>query len=301
MIPFHINYYYFRKSIRTLLLKNLFPLGESGVRFKDFIFGDILTSLSKPITSIVISFCLLYCIECKENNTRSNCNRNATISVFASLIPYVIRFFQCLNKWYYTKNTWPHGFNALKYIGAFTNTLIGWMYATKKISLFIYLIIGFVSVSYLLFWDYYMDWGLFRNFKSIQENKKSNVKNDLNVNNQNDSYYSISNENNINTIINGRECRFLLRDKLMYPSTYYYVAMLINFILRLIWLVGFIQLSFIDSVLEGEIKIFFFSFVEILRRIIWTTLRVENENVNNLEKYRSIMEIPSLPDKFNDS
>jgi hypothetical protein len=37
---------------------------------------------------------------------------------------------------------------------------------------------------------------------------------------------------------------------------------------------------------------------ELYRRAQWSLLRVENENINNFEKYRVIMEIPSLPDDF---
>lgn len=37
---------------------------------------------------------------------------------------------------------------------------------------------------------------------------------------------------------------------------------------------------------------------EAYRRAQWSLFRVENENVNNFEKYRTIMEIPKLPDDF---
>jgi hypothetical protein len=37
------------------------------------------------------------------------------------------------------------------------------------------------------------------------------------------------------------------------------------------------------------------SLAEVYRRTQWSLFRVENENVNNFEKYRVIMEIPKLP------
>jgi hypothetical protein len=36
---------------------------------------------------------------------------------------------------------------------------------------------------------------------------------------------------------------------------------------------------------------------EAFRRSQWSLFRVENENVNNLEKYRNILEIPKLSDE----
>lgn len=36
---------------------------------------------------------------------------------------------------------------------------------------------------------------------------------------------------------------------------------------------------------------------EAFRRAQWAVLRVENENINNYEKYRSILEIPEMKDE----
>ena len=104
-----------------------------------------------------------------------------------------------------------------------------------------------------------MDWGLFREW---------NRKNDL----------------------------LFLRSRILYPKIFYYIAIIVNFLLRFIWFTSFISLG-LDSIVEGEIKMLFFSVAEIIRRIQWCLLRVENENVNNLEKYRSVFDIPMLPDE----
>ena len=97
----------------SLLIKNFLPIGAHGVKFRDFIFGDILTSLVKPFTSFYISMCLLTCIRCRENNTRGDCSRADIKTLIIVLCPYTIRFFQCLNKWYYTGLTWLHAANAI--------------------------------------------------------------------------------------------------------------------------------------------------------------------------------------------
>ena len=39
-----------------------------------------------------------------------------------------------------------------------------------------------------------------------------------------------------------------------------------------------------------------YAFLGVFRRWFWALLRVENEHVNNFEKYRTILEIPELDD-----
>lgn len=158
---------------------------------------------------------------------------------------------------------WPNAFNALKYIGGLTNAYVGWLYNNKVLGVVPYVLTGVITISYQLYWDYYMDWGLFRELDN--KNKK-----------------------------------IFLREKLLYPSYYYYSAMINNFILRFIWLTNFISLGLSDAIIEGEIKSIFYSICEIFRRVIWCLFRVENENVNNYEKYRTILDMPMLPEFKND-
>jgi hypothetical protein len=39
----------------------------------------------------------------------------------------------------------------------------------------------------------------------------------------------------------------------------------------------------------------FLGIMEIYRRAQWSLFRLENENINNYEKYRTVLEIPRLP------
>jgi len=92
--------------------------------------------------------------------------------------------------------------------------------------------------------------------------------------------------------------RYLLRDRLKYPDGYYYFAMIINTVLRFTWLTAFIPPStYSKSFITFEGMFFFLGLAEAFRRALWSLFRVENENVNNFEKYRTIMEIPKLPDE----
>ena len=37
-------------------------------------------------------------------------------------------------------------------------------------------------------------------------------------------------------------------------------------------------------------------FIEALRRTQWALIRIENENVNNFERYRNVLQIPEFKD-----
>ena len=50
-----------------------------------------------------------------------------------------------------------------------------------------------------------------------------------------------------------------------------------------------------------QMVITFLSLCEFYRRAQWSLFRVENENVNNFEKYRNILEIPKMIEEENDS
>jgi hypothetical protein len=51
---------------------------------------------------------------------------------------------------------------------------------------------------------------------------------------------------------------------------------------------------------DPNFYLFLFSVGEGFRRTIWTLLRVENENVNNFEKYRTILQIPAYREEVED-
>lgn len=87
----------------------------------------------------------------------------------------------------------------------------------------------------------------------------------------------------------------MLRDRRKYPNKFYYFSIVANFILRFAWILSLIPQS-VFSVTFQEFQILFFiqSVLEIYRRAQWSLFRVENENVNNFEKYRVILDIPEL-------
>ena len=253
-LPFHILYYSFRKGVIKVLIRNFFPIGKNTVRFKDFLFGDILTSLNKPFASLILGYCLMRCQECETEVKRiSECNRETVPCLIVLFYPFFIRFTQCINRYYYTRQKWPHLGNTLKYVGGLSNAICAWLYGRYKTdwSLYAHIAVGIVSQSYMLFWDIYVDWGLGR--------------------------------------CNGKN--FFLRDKIVYPKKMYYMAIIIDAILRFSWTWNFIP---IDKSLD-EWKNLVTALLEAYRRIQWCVFRIENENWTNPENYRAILAIPELP------
>ena len=82
---------------------------------------------------------------------------------------------------------------------------------------------------------------------------------------------------------------FFLRKNINYPKPFYYYAITQNSILRFTWLYN-IYINY-----DAQTKLFILSILEVWRRLVWTFFRIENENQNDPEKYRAILEIPQLP------
>ncbi len=132
ILPFHCFYLQFRKGVWITFIRNFMPFGKNGVKFRDFMFGDILTSLTRPFTSLVMSMCLITCKECRIENTTLDCSRKTLVCLIVMLSPFVIRFFQCLNRLYYTRMPWPHLANAIKYSFGFSNIYFSWLFDNGK-------------------------------------------------------------------------------------------------------------------------------------------------------------------------
>ena len=255
-LPFNYFYYHFRMGIIRIFFGNVFPIGKKGVRFRDFLFGDILTSLSKPICSLALAICLFSCDDCRKNNQRiSKCNRDTIYCLLIQIYFPLIRAMQCANRYYYTRDLWPHLANLSKYIINIVNVYLSWNYSQNKnhFNHELYIVFGLFATTFQYGWDVYVDWGIGRPESKI----------------------------------------FLLRDKIVYPKQFYYCAMILNGVIRFSWLLGFIELN---KNKFDEWKNLFLSLIEIYRRIQWCIIRIENENTTNPEKYRTILDIPELPD-----
>ena len=197
LLPFHIINYTFRKGLVKVIIRCLFPIGKNTVRFKDFVFGDILITLAEPFKTLILGYCLMVCSECYLSNTRGPCNKESIPFWIISVYPQFIRFTQCINKFYFSRLLWPNFGNVIKYFIRIINTSMGFFYERDKgkVRFYFRVFIGAISTSYNVFWDIYLDWGCGR------KNNK----------------------------------HFFLREKITFPQVMYYIAIIYNLIIRAVW------------------------------------------------------------------
>ena len=87
-----------------------------------------------------------------------------------------------------------------------------------------------------------------------------------------------------------------LREKTLFPRWFYYFGLLTNTILRFFWILQVTPLTGWAS--DPQFLLFILGMAEGFRRILWTLIRIENENVNNFERYRTILQIPAYKEEY---
>lgn len=83
----------------------------------------------------------------------------------------------------------------------------------------------------------------------------------------------------------------LLRSELLYPTPWYYTALLMNLGMRLMWTLT-ISPEAVRGTLHPDVFAFILAIVEVTRRAVWNMFRLENEQLNNCGKFRAIKDIP---------
>ena len=130
------------------------------------------------------------------------------------------------------------------------------LFGSKGLFFWLYIFFQMLATIFVTVWDFFMDWGLFRS------TKKSTP---------------------------------YLRNLLTFEPRFYYKCMLLNLILRHFWLIPLILNPHFNQRLSCFQPLIFASMLaEMVRRTIWSVIRVENESLNNFEEYRSINTIPPI-------
>ena len=277
--PFSYGYKKFRHELLLALYYTVVaPFGL--VRFKDFFFGDILTSMVKPFIDIIFIANYFNFEQNQISGGTSPAWRNMDIKLHqcspsnmailvVSLLPFHFRFWQCIYKYNETGLWFPNLVNAGKYFAGMMVIFFSYLVAdgSDAITKEFYVKFAVFSTLYSYSWDIVMDWGLLRGTRGFPS------------------------------------C--LLRDRIKYPPSFYYFSAVTNLALRFAWALPLIDnkfwsFYFSDSFNEYQILFFLLAFGETYRRAQWSLFRVENENINNYEKYRAIHEIPKVIDDRDD-
>ncbi|KAG5522407.1 hypothetical protein RHGRI_034551 [Rhododendron griersonianum] len=257
--PLNIIY----RSSRFFLLGCLFhclcaPLYK--VTLPDFFLADQLTSQVQAFRSLEFYICYYGWGDYKKRH--NTCLGNDVYKAFffiVAAVPYWIRLLQCLRRLYEERDP-RQGFNGLKYLSAIIAICMRTAYTLNRGSRWNLLawIASVIAVIFGTYWDLVIDWGLF------QKNSKNRW----------------------------------LRDKLLVPhKTVYFAAMVLNVLLRLVWMQT--VLNFSVPFLHIQTLTALVAVLEIIRRGIWNFFRLENEHLNNVGKYRAFKTVP-LPFNYDE-
>ncbi|KAF2570983.1 hypothetical protein F2Q70_00002467 [Brassica cretica] len=258
ILPFNIFYrssrYFFLNCLSRILAA---PLCK--VTLPDFFLADQLCSQAQTLRSIHFYICYYGWGDFKQR--QNTCRESRVFNTFlfiAAAFPFVSRFLQCMRRVFEERNI-EQGYNSFKYFLVVVAVCLGMAYEVdrKKDRQTIWRWSGGVTsamaVVFCTYWDLVQDWGL----------------------------------------LNRTSKNPWLRDELLVPhKEVYFIAMILNVVLRFAWLQTVLDLQF-ESI-NTQAVIAFVASLEIIRRGIWNFFRLENEHLNNVGKFRAFKTV-SLP------
>lgn len=254
-MPIPIFYWSARQWLIRALTRILFS-GLYPVEFRDFFIGDILCSMTYPLSNVALFFCL-YSHEWSRGfhgsydpgHCGSSHNR---LMGFFNALPGIFRWLQCLRRYADTGDWFPHLANMFKYsltIMYYVAQSV-WRINTTHGNRAFFIFFATINATYCYVWDICMDWSL------MEFNSKN----------------------------------FLLRNNLTYKKKWpYYTAMVLDLILRFNWIWYAI---FEHQIQQKQLVSFFVALSEILRRFMWMFFRMENEHTSNVKRFRASRDVP---------
>ncbi|XP_055806500.1 phosphate transporter PHO1 homolog 3-like [Solanum dulcamara] len=258
--PLNIIY----RSSRFFLLRTAWhclcaPLYK--VTLPDFLLADQLTSQVQAIRSMQFYVCYYVW---GNFRTRSNkCQESSVYQILyivVAIIPFWSRFIQCLRRLFEEKDS-MQGLNSLKYFSTIVALVMRTLYSQKRGTFWKVMAASTSGVTTVAntYWDLVIDWGL------LQRNSKNRW----------------------------------LRDKLLVPhKIVYFVAIVLDIILRLVWMQLVLDIQELPF-LHKKAFVSVVACLEILRRGLWNFFRLENEHLNNVGKYRAFKSVP-LPFNYDE-
>ncbi|KAL3631188.1 Phosphate transporter PHO1 3 [Castilleja foliolosa] len=260
LCPLNIIYRSSRYFLLVCLLHCILaPLYK--VTLPDFFIADQLTSQVQALRSLEFYICYYGWGDYKlRQNSCQDSDVFRTFSYIVAAIPYAWRLFQCLRRLADEKDA-MQGYNGLKYLSTIVAVSTRTAYTLNRGSASWKLTAWATSIIATVvstYWDIVIDWGLF------QRHSKNR----------------------------------LLRDKLLIPhKSVYFVAMVLNVLLRLAWMQTVIGITVFS--LHRQTMTTLMASLEIIRRGLWNFFRLENEHLNNVGKYRAFKSVP-LPFNYDE-
>ncbi|CAH2045654.1 unnamed protein product, partial [Thlaspi arvense] len=262
ILPFNIIY----RSSRLFFLTCLFhclaaPLYK--VTLPDFLLGDQLTSQVQALRSIQFYICHYGWGDYKHRmNTCTDSDAYNAFLFIVAVVPYTWRLLQCMRRLFEEKNA-EQGYNGLKYFLTIVAVCLRTAYSVvdedhQFVWRMLAVIFSAIAAIFCTYWDLIYDWGL----------------------------------------LNRTSKNRWLRDKLLIPQKkVYFIAMILNILLRFAWLQTVLDFNF--SFMHRQTMVAVVASLEIIRRGIWNFFRLENEHLNNVGKYRAFKTVP-LPFNYDE-
>lgn len=228
----------------------------------DFFMADQLTSQIPLLRHMESTACyfLAGSVKTHEYKICKSGKLYRELAYVISFAPYYWRAMQCARRWFDECDV-NHLANLGKYVSAMVAAGARLTYSRQETNLWliIVLVTSLIATIYQLYWDFVKDWGLF-------DSKSKNL---------------------------------WLRDELVLKKkSFYYIAIALNFVLRVAWLETVLQ--FKVGLIESRLLEFSLASLEVIRRGHWNYYRLENEHLNNVGKFRAVKTVP-LPFRENDS
>eukprot|EP01064_Diplonema_japonicum_P023427 TRINITY_DN33852_c0_g1_i1.p1 TRINITY_DN33852_c0_g1~~TRINITY_DN33852_c0_g1_i1.p1 ORF type:complete len:745 (+),score=104.53 TRINITY_DN33852_c0_g1_i1:55-2235(+) len=250
------------------------------VQFRDFFFADQLTSASILLGDLVYFSCFTYtgawrAAPAHALHHASMCLEiNNSLKPFIICWPYVWRACQCVVMLKVTKNR-VHVLNCGKYMICILVLVVGFVaqHTQYEFMWHIWVLVTFVGQFYSWMWDYLMDWGwklydttTFWSGKLSRKGSKGD---------------------------SPTPCSPLVSSITTFKTRRRHLSWVVHS--TCIPLDLFCRMLFFTTIDEGispwlpdpRMLSLFLGIVEIMRRCVWNVLRIENEQLHNLESYRS--------------
>ncbi|KAL7591440.1 phosphate transporter PHO1 [Lactuca sativa] len=232
------------------------------VLMMDFFMADQLTSQIPLLRHMESTACYFLAGSFKTHHyhTCKSGKLYRELAYVISFAPYYWRAMQCARRWFDECDV-NHLANLGKYVSAMIAAGARLTYARQETQLWliIVLVTSLIATVYQLYWDFVKDWGL----------------------------------------LNSKSKNIWLRDELVLKNKgFYYIAIALNFVLRVAWLETVLQ--FKVGLFESRLLEFSLASLEVIRRGHWNYYRLENEHLNNVGKFRAVKNVP-LPFRETDS
>ncbi|XP_042449942.1 phosphate transporter PHO1-2-like isoform X1 [Zingiber officinale] len=254
LLPFNVFYRSTRYCFLRVIRNIIFsPLYK--VLMVDFFMADQLTSQIPLLRHMELATCY-FMVSGFKGQPYETCTRSQQYKLMAyiiSFLPYYWRAMQCLRRYMEEGYDMNQLANAGKYISAMVAAAARLKYAVEGTPMWLGIVI-LTSTGATL---YQLFWDMVKDWGLL----------DL-----------------------GSSNRFLRDELILKNKSYYYVSMCLNFVLRLAWIESVMRLSL--NQVEHRLIDFLLASLEIIRRGHWNFYRLENEQLNNADKFRAVKCVP---------